>query len=216
MGQSEKISEIKEMLMKGKAKIVKTLVEEAVAEGYDAGEVLNQGLLSGMQEIGEKFKRNEVFVPEVLVAARAMNVGMAVLEPLLVQSNYEPVGKAVIGTVHGDMHDIGKNLVAMMLKGGGIEVYDVGVDATVDKFVEKAEEVRANIICMSALLTTTMPYMQEVINELKNRNIRDNYIVMIGGAPVSQNFADQIGADYYTPDAATAVTVAKQALAANK
>ena len=216
MGQSEKICEIKNMLMQGKAKIVKTLVEEAIAEGYDANELLEEGLLSGMQEIGEKFKRNEVFVPEVLVAARAMNMGMSVLESILTEGNYKPLGKAVIGTVNGDMHDIGKNLVAMMLKGGGIEVYDVGVDATVDKFIDKAKEVEADIICMSALLTTTMPYMKAVIEELEHQGIRDKYIVMVGGAPVNQNFADQIGADYYTPDAATAVSAAKQALEARR
>lgn len=216
MGQSEKICEIKNMLMQGKAKIVKTLVEEAIAEGNDANELLEEGLLSGMQEIGEKFKRNEVFVPEVLVAARAMNMGMSVLESILTAGNYKPLGKAVIGTVNGDMHDIGKNLVAMMLKGGGIEVYDVGVDATVDKFIDKAKEVEADMICMSALLTTTMPYMKAVIEELEHQGIRDKYIVMVGGAPVNQNFADQIGADYYTPDAATAVTAAKQALEARR
>lgn len=216
MTQNSKISEIKEMLMKGRAKNVKTLVEEALVEGYDVNELLNEGLLSGMQEIGEKFKKNEVFVPEVLVAARAMNMGMTVLEPLLVEGDYEPLGKAVIGTVHGDMHDIGKNLVAMMLKGGGIEVYDVGVDATVEKFIDKAQEVGADIICMSALLTTTMSYMKEVIDTLNAKGMRDNVIVMVGGAPVTESFAEQIGADYYTSDAATAVTVAKEALLQRK
>ncbi len=216
MGSDAKISEIKEMVMKGKAKNVKTLVEECVAEGYDVNRLLNEGLLEGMQEIGEKFKKDEVYVPEVLVAARAMNMGLAVLEPFLTGGDYKPIGKAVIGTVHGDMHDIGKNLVAMMLKGSGIEVYDVGVDATAEQFVEKAKEVGAHLICMSSLLTTTMPYMKNVVDELKEMGVRDQYIVMVGGAPVNQNFAEQIGADYYTPDAATAATVAKQALLEQK
>ena len=216
MENMEILEEIKTMLMKGRAKNVKALVEQALAEGFDMNLVLNQGLLSGMQEIGDRFKRNEVFVPEVLVAARAMNAGMAVLEPLLAQGDYEPVGKAVIGTVKGDLHDIGKNLVAMMLKGAGIEVYDAGVDVGAEEFVEKAQEVGADLICMSALLTTTMPNMQAVIELLKEKGLRDNYIVMVGGAPVNQNFADQIGADYYTADAASAASVAKQALAGRK
>jgi Predicted cobalamin binding protein len=207
------IEEISEFLQKGRAKNVKTLVAQAIEEGLDPKAVLNEGLLSGMMIIGEKFKNNEVFVPEVLVAARAMNAGLEILEPKLIEVGNEPVGKAVIGTVKGDLHDIGKNLVSMMLKGAGFEIHDIGVDAVPEAFIEKAEEVGADIICMSALLTTTMPNMKSVIDELNHRSLRDKYIVMIGGAPVNQSFCDQIGADYYTADAATAAETAKKAVA---
>ena len=206
------IHEISEFLQKGRAKNVKALVQEAIDEGKDPKENLNDGLLAGMMVIGEKFKNNEVFVPEVLVAARALNAGLAILEPKLIEVGNEPVGKVVIGTVKGDLHDIGKNLVAMMMKGVGFEVIDVGVDVEPAAFIDKAEETGANIICMSALLTTTMPSMQAVIDELSSRGLRDKYIVMVGGAPVNQSFADQIGADYYTPDAATAAETAKAAV----
>ena len=206
------IHEISEFLQKGRAKNVKALVQEAIDEGKDPKEILNDGLLAGMMVIGEKFKNNEVFVPEVLVAARALNAGLAILEPKLIEVGNEPVGKVVIGTVKGDLHDIGKNLVAMMMKGVGFEVIDVGVDVEPAAFIDKAEETGANIICMSALLTTTMPSMQAVIDELSSRGLRDKYIVMVGGAPVNQSFADQIGADYYTPDAATAAEVAREAV----
>lgn len=206
------IQEISEFLQKGRAKNVKTLVQQALDEGMDPKEILNEGLLSGMMTIGEKFKNNEVFVPEVLVAARAMNAGITVLEPELVKVGNEPVGKVVIGTVKGDLHDIGKNLVSMMIKGAGFEIYDIGVDAEADAFIDKAEEVGADIICMSALLTTTMPSMKAVMERLEERGLRDKYIVMVGGAPVNQSFADQIGADYYTEDATSAAEVAKAAM----
>lgn len=206
------ITEMSEFLQKGRAKNVKVLVEQAIEEGIDPKEILNEGLLSGMMKIGEKFKNNEVFVPEVLVAARAMNAGLTVLEPKLIEVGNEPVGKAVIGTVQGDLHDIGKNLVVMMLKGAGFEIHDMGVDVAPEAFVEKAEEVGADVICMSALLTTTMPKMQDCVEVLKERGLRDKYIVMIGGAPVNDSFAKQIGADYYTPDAASAAEVAKEAV----
>lgn len=206
------IKEISEFLQKGRAKNVKALVTEALEEGQDPKAILNDGLLSGMMIIGEKFKNNEVFVPEVLVAARALNAGLAILEPKLIEVGNEPVGKVVIGTIKGDLHDIGKNLVAMMLKGVGFEVTDLGVDVEPETFIEKAEEVGADVICISALLTTTMPGMQNVIDALKEKGLRDKYIVMVGGAPVNQSFADQVGADYYTPDAATAAEVAKEAV----
>lgn len=210
----ELIQEISEYLQKGRAKNVKALVQQAIAEGIDPKVILNEGLLSGMMIIGGKFKNNEVFVPEVLVAARAMNAGLTILEPKLIEIGNEPVGKAVVGTVQGDLHDIGKNLVVMMLKGAGFEVYDLGVDVETPAFLEKAEEVGADLICMSALLTTTMPKMQECIEYLKEKNMRDKYIVMVGGAPVNQSFCEQIGADYYTPDAASCADVAKQAVMA--
>ncbi|MGI6019212.1 MAG: corrinoid protein [Marvinbryantia sp.] len=206
------IQEISEYLQKGRAKNVKQLVQQALDEGIDAKTILDEGLLNGMMVIGGKFKRNEVFVPEVLVAARAMNAGVAILEPKLVEMGNEPVGKAVIGTVKGDLHDIGKNLVAMMLKGAGLEVCDLGVDVEPTAFIEKAEEIGADVIGMSALLTTTMTGMEEVINLLKEKGLRDKYIVMVGGAPVNDSFASEIGADYYTPDAATAAEQAKQAI----
>ena len=207
------IEEVSEALQKGKAKVVKELVQELVDDGVDAKKILNEGLLFGMSVIGEKFKNNEVFVPEVLVAARAMNAGLAILEPKLAEIGNVSVGKAVIGTVKGDLHDIGKNLVSMMLKGAGFEVVDLGVDVGAEQFVERAEEVGADIICMSALLTTTMSNMKSTIDLLNEKGIRDKYIVMVGGAPVNDNFAKQIGADYYAADAATAATVAKQAIA---
>ena len=207
-----KIQEISEFLQKGRAKNVKALVQEALDEGQDPKEILNEGLLSGMMIIGAKFKNNEVFVPEVLVAARAMNAGLTVLEPKLVEVGNEPVGKAVIGTVQGDLHDIGKNLVVMMLKGAGFEIHDIGVDVEPAVFIDKAEEVGADVICMSALRTTTMPKMQDCIDQLNEKGLRDKYIVMVGGAPVNDSFAEQIGADYYTPDAATAAEVAKKAV----
>lgn len=210
------IEEISEFLQKGRAKNVKTLVQQAIDEGFDPKAVLNEGLLSGMMIIGEKFKNNEVFVPEVLVAARAMNAGLEILEPKLIEVGNEPVGRAVIGTVKGDLHDIGKNLVSMMLKGAGFEIHDIGIDAVAEDFIDKAEEVNADIICMSALLTTTMPNMKLVIDELNTRGLRNKYIVMVGGAPVNQSFCDQIGADYYTADAATAADTAKKAVASKK
>ena len=209
-------NEISEFLQKGRAKNVKTLVQQALDEGMDPKVILNEGLLSGMMIIGEKFKNNEVFVPEVLVAARAMNAGLTILEPKLVEVGNEPVGVAVIGTVKGDLHDIGKNLVVMMLKGAGFEVHDIGIDVEADAFIDKAEEVGADLIGMSALLTTTMPNMHVVIDALKERGLRDKYIVMVGGAPVNDSFAQQIGADYFTPDAATAAEVAKKAVLERK
>lgn len=210
------IEEISEFLQKGRKKNVVALVQQALDEGEDPKRILNEGLLSGMMIIGEKFKNNEVFVPEVLVAARAMNAGIEILEPKLIEVGNEPVGVAVIGTVKGDLHDIGKNLVTMMLKGAGFEVHDIGIDVETEAFIEKAEEVNADVICMSALLTTTMPNMKVVIDALTEKGLRDKYIVMVGGAPVNQSFSDQIGADFYTPDAATAAEVAKKAVLAKK
>ena len=213
---AEIINEISEFLQKGRAKNVKKLVEEALAQGLDPKEILNDGLLAGMMIVGGKFKRNEVFVPEVLVAARAMSAGISILEPKLVEVGNEPIGKAVVGTVKGDLHDIGKNLVVMMLKGAGFEIYDLGTDVDVDTFIAKAEEVGADVIGMSALLTTTMPNMKDVIDELNEKGLREKYIVMVGGAPVNDTFAQQIGADYYTADAPSAAEVAKEAVLKRK
>lgn len=206
------IQEISEFLQKGKAKNVKALVQQALDEGIDPKEILNEGLLDGMMIIGGKFKRNEIFVPEVLVAARAMNAGISILKPKLIEVGNEPIGRVVLGTVKGDLHDIGKNLVGMMLQGAGFEVIDLGVDVKPEVFIEKAEAEDTDIICMSALLTTTMTNMQNVIDMLKDQNLRDKYIIMVGGAPVNERFAQEIGADYYTPDAASAAETAKEAV----
>ena len=203
-----KINDISEALQKGKAKIVKQLVEEAIAEGISAKEILEEGLLAGMSIIGVKFKNNEVFVPEVLIAARAMNAGTAFLKPYLAESGVEPIGKAVLGTVKGDLHDIGKNLVRMMLEGKGIEVIDLGVDVDSETFTKMAIENDCELICCSALLTTTMPAMKDVVEKAEAAGIRDKVKIMIGGAAVNEAFCQSIGADAYTPDAATAATVA--------
>lgn len=202
------LNEISENLQRGKAKIVKQLVQEAVDAGIPVEQILNEGLLDGMNIVGEKFKNNEVFVPEVLVAARAMNQGTAILKPLMVQAGVEAVGKVCIGTVRGDLHDIGKNLVRMMMEGKGLEVIDLGTDVTPEAFVQTAKEQGCQIICCSALLTTTMNTMEEVVNLAKAEGIRDQVKIMIGGAPVTQEFCDQIGADAYTVDAASAADAA--------
>ena len=196
--------EISENLQKGKSKIVKELVEKALAEGIAAEEILNEGLLSGMGIVGEKFKNNEVFVPEVLVAARAMNAGTQILKPYLLEAGVKATGKVCIGTVHGDLHDIGKNLVKLMMEGKGLEVVDLGTDVTPETFVQTAIEQNCQIICCSALLTTTMPVMADVVKAAEAAGIRDKVKIMIGGAPVSEEFCKKIGADCYNVDAASA------------
>ena len=200
--------EISENLQKGKAKIVKELVGQAVEQGIPAKEVLEKGLLAGMDVVGEKFKNNEVFVPEVLVAARAMNMGASVLKPLLADGEQTSAGKVCIGTVKGDLHDIGKNLVKMMMEGKGLEVVDLGTDVSPETYVETAVNQNCQIICCSALLTTTMPVMGEVVEASEKAGIRDKVKIMIGGAPVTEAFCEQIGADKYTPDAASAADAA--------
>lgn len=202
------LEDISQNLQSGKAKIVKTLVQQAVDEGYAADTILNEGLMAGMSIIGEKFKNNEVFVPEVLVAARAMNMGVNVLKPLLASEGNKSVGKACLGTVLGDLHDIGKNLVKMMLESKGIEVIDLGVDVPPEKFIQTAIDEHCQLICCSALLTTTMGVMKDVVEAAKAAGIRDQVTIMVGGAPVTQAFCDQIGADIYTPDAASAADAA--------
>ena len=204
------IDSIFEKLQKGKAKEVSALVEQALNEGVKAEEILKDGLVAGMNVVGEKFRNNEVFVPEVLVAARAMNAGLKVLKPSLQVEGVEPLGKAVICTVKGDMHDIGKNLVKMMIEGQGIECIDLGVDVEPQKVVDAVIESGAKVVCLSALLTTTMMGQKDVIDALKAANIRDKVKVMVGGAPVTQQFADEIGADCYTLDAASAAQAARK------
>ena len=202
------LSEISECLQKGRAPKVKAFVQQALDEGIPASEILQDGLLDGMNIIGQKFKNNEVFVPEVLVAARAMNRGVEVLRPYLVADGVEEKGTVVLGTVKGDMHDIGKNLVRMMMEGKGLKVIDLGVDVPVDKFLDAARENDAKIICCSALLTTTMGEMRNVVEAVQASEMKGKVKVMIGGAPITQTFCDQIGADCYTPDAASAADAA--------
>ena len=201
-------SEISENLQKGKAKIVKALVEQAVAEGCPTAEILNDGLLAGMNVVGEKFKKNEVYVPEVLVAARAMNMGVQVLKPQLAEDGVQAVGKVCIGTVQGDLHDIGKNLVKMMMEGKGLEVIDLGTDVAPETFIETAIRENCEMICCSALLTTTMDVMADVVKKAEEAGIRDRVKIMVGGAPVTDGFCEQIGADKYTSDAASAADAA--------
>ena len=207
------VESISAALQKGKRKEVVELVQEALASGISAQEILDDGLLRGMGEIGVKFKNNEVFVPEVLVAARALNSGTELLKEKLVEEGVEPIGKAVICTVKGDLHDIGKNLVKMMLEGSGFEVIDLGVDVSEDKIVETVKESAPQVVLLSSLLTTTMNESQTVVKALEAAGIRDQVKVMVGGAPVTQSFCDEIGADAYTPDAASAAEVAKSFVA---
>ncbi len=200
-----------EAVIKGDPNTAVEITKQAVAEKLSAEKILNEGLIAGMDVIGERFKNNEVYIPEVLIAARAMKMAMAVLEPELVKAGVKPVGKLVIGTVQGDLHDIGKNLVAMMMKGAGFEVIDLGVDVASEKFVERAKTAGAQLVGMSTLLTTTMPGMEKTLKAIKGAGL--NAKVMIGGAPVTQSYADKIGADGYAPDAASAVDLAKRLIA---
>jgi 5-methyltetrahydrofolate--homocysteine methyltransferase len=207
------LNSVSEALQRGDAEKVAELVKQALEENLTPKQILEDGLIKGMSIIGEKFKKNEVYVPEVLIAARAMHAGMNILRPKLVETGVKNIGTIAIGTVKGDLHDIGKNLVKMMLEGAGFEVIDLGVDVTTDKFVEAVKEHKPNIIGMSALLTTTMVNMAEVIKALEAAGLRDKVKIMIGGAPITQNYADQIGADGYSPDAASAVDKAKTFIA---
>ena len=197
----EKISEL---MQKGKADEVKQLCAEALEEGAKPKEVLEKGLLSAMNIVGVKFKNNEVFVPEVLIAARAMNFGLEVLKPAMVDGDVEEIGKVVIGTVKGDLHDIGKNLVKIMFEGKGLTVIDLGVDVSAEKFVETAANEGAKIIALSALLTTTMTQMEAVVKAAVDAGLKDKVSIMVGGAPVTQKFCESIGADIYSADAETA------------
>ena len=198
-------------LMKGRAPEVRQLVEKALAEGVAPAKILNEGLLKGMGIIGEKFKKNEVYVPEVLIAARAMKAGMEVLKPKLVAAGVQPLATAVIGTVKGDLHDIGKNLVGMMLEGAGFKVVDAGIDVSPEKFVQLAKESGAQIVGVSALLTTTMTNMKLVVAAVKDAKLQTK--VMVGGAPLTENYASAIGADGYAQDASAAVRRARELLA---
>ena len=207
------LTDISENLQRGKAKIVKELVQQAIDEGIPANQILEEGLLGGMNVVGEKFKANEIFVPEVLVAARAMNMGTTLLKPLLAQSGVKATGKVCIGTVKGDLHDIGKNLVRMMMEGKGLEVVDLGVDVSPEQFIDAAKNQGCQIICCSALLTTTMGVMSEVVEAAKTAGIRESVKIIVGGAPVTEAFCHQVGADCYTADAASAAEAAVKLLA---
>lgn len=204
------LGDISKALQKGDVGKVKELVKLALEENILPKEILEDGLIKGMGIIGEKFKKNEVYVPEVLIAARAMHAGLDVLRPKLVETGVKKVGKVAIGTVQGDLHDIGKNLVKMMLEGAGFEVIDLGADVSADKFVETVKKHQPDIVGMSALLTTTMINMTEVIKALEAAGLRNKVRIMIGGAPITQDYAQQIGADSYAPDAASAADLAKR------
>ena len=209
---SDRIEEIATKLYEGNKDQVSALVRQALEQGTAPGDILNNGLIRGMDRVGQGFKDGELFVPEVLIAARAMQAGMDVLRPLLTESDTLNVGKYVIGTVKGDLHDIGKNLVKMMMEGAGFETIDLGADVAPEAFVAAVKEHKANFIGMSALLTTTMPQMKTTIEALENEGLRSSVKVMVGGAPLTSAYADQIGADAYAPDAATAVDVARNLL----
>lgn len=209
------LKDIKSALMKGDRDVVSRLAREALEKGLGVKVILNEGLMAAMEVIGARFKCNEIFIPEVLISAKAMQAGIAVLEPHFLKCGIKPVGNVAIGTVKGDLHDIGKNIVSMMLKGACFNIVDFGIDVPPQKFVDAVKRGGVDIIAMSSLLTTSMPSMKETINALKESGIRDKVKVMIGGAPVTQNFADSIGADCYAKDAASAVDEAKALLSKN-
>jgi len=209
------LKEIAENLIKGKAPEVKELVKKALDEGMDVKKVLSEGLIAGMDVVGKKFQANEFYVPEMLIAARAMKAGMEIIRPILVQKDIKSQGTVVIGTAKGDLYDIGKNLVGMMLEGAGFEIVVLGVDVAPEKFIKTAKEKKANIIGVSALLTTTMVFMKDVVKAVQEGGLDNKVKIMIGGAPVTQSYADEIGADGYTPDAASAVDKAKELLEGN-
>ncbi len=206
------LNALAEAIINGRKEEAEQITKQALDEGLPPTKVLNEGLIKGMSVVGEKFKNNEFYVPEVLIAARAMKSAMEILRPMLTESGVEPVGRVAIGTVKGDLHDIGKNLVAMMLEGGGFQVIDLGIDVGPEKFIQVVTDQEVQIVAMSALLTTTMPSMKVTIDALKEAGLRDKVKILIGGAPVTQAYADEIGADGYARDAASAVDKAKELL----
>ena len=206
------LEEIADKVQIGDSASVEVLTKKALSKDISAGEILNNGLVEGMNIVSEKFKNNEIFIPEVLISAKSMNIGLEILKPLLAEAGVESKGKVVIGTVKGDLHDIGKNIVAMLLKGAGFDVIDLGADVPKEKFLEFVKNESANVLGMSALLTTTMTYMKEVIETLKDAGLRENVKVIIGGAPVTESYAVQINADGYAPDAASGVDLLKKLL----
>jgi 5-methyltetrahydrofolate--homocysteine methyltransferase len=206
------LKELPEALFRGDVSKVKEITQRALQKKIEPKEILEQGLIKGMKVVGIKFKNNEIFLPEVLLASQAMYGGLELLQPRLIESGVRAIGKVIIGTARGDLHDIGKNLVAMMLRGGGFEVIDLGIDVSPEKFLEAAQEHKPDIVGISALLTTTMIGMRDVITILKKAGLRNKIKVMIGGAPVTQEFADEIGVEGYAPDAASAVEKARELL----
>jgi len=209
MGHKETIYE---GILKGNMKAVEDATHAALAEGTAAGELLNEAMIPSMAEVGRLFEANEYYVPEMLIAARAMKAGLAILRPELVKEDVKPLGKVVLGTVKGDLHDIGKNLVAIMIEGAGFEIVDMGVDVSPENFASAVKDNGAQVVGLSALLTTTMPSMKTTIDALEESGIRDDVKVIIGGAPVTQKYADEIGADGYARDAAGAATLVKSLL----
>ena len=210
----EILEQISELLQQGRAKEVQEAVEKALDQGLQPQEIISGGLLAGMSVIGAKFKVNEVYVPDVLIASRAMNAGMETLKPYIVEADMKPIGKIVLGTVEGDLHDIGKNLVKIMFEGAGFEVFDLGIDVAADSLVTKVKEEKPQILAMSALLTTTMTNMEKVIKAVEKEGLREGLLIMVGGAPVTESFAQSIGADLYAPDAASAAELAREKVAA--
>jgi 5-methyltetrahydrofolate--homocysteine methyltransferase len=208
------IHEIYTAVLEGNANAAKELVQKAIEQGLTAEVLLNEGLIAAMNEVGRLFEEGEYFVPEMLVSARAMQAGLNLLRPILVEEDVKPVGKVILGTVKGDLHDIGKNLVGMMLEGAGFQVVDLGTDVPDDRFLAAVREHQPDLVGLSALLTTTMPNMKSVIDQLKQAGMREKVKVMVGGAPVTQTFASQIGADGYAADASQAVLLAKQLMGA--
>ena len=207
------LDEIQAATIEGRASDVESLTRQALSEKVPLDDIVNEGFIAAMNIVGDKFRTNEIYVPEMMIAARAMKAGLKVLEPLIMAGERKYLGKIVIGTVKGDLHDIGKNLVSMMLQGGGYDVIDLGVDITPDKFVAAVKEHQPQVVGLSALLTTTMPEMRETIKALKEMGLRNQVKVLVGGAPVSQHFADEIGADGYATDAGSAVSLVKSVLA---
>jgi corrinoid protein of di/trimethylamine methyltransferase len=208
------LKELYEAVVSGNAKATQALTQQALADGVDPLKLVNEYMVPAMDEVGRRFEANEYFVPELLISARAMKASLELIRPILTARGDKPVGRVAIGTVKGDLHDIGKNLVASLLEGGGFEVIDLGVNVTPEKFIETVNAKQANIIAMSALLTTTMPSMKTTIDALKQAGVRGKVKVLIGGAPITQKYADEIGADGYSENAVGAVALAKKAVAA--
>jgi len=204
------LKKIAESLIQGNASRIRELVQEAIDDGQDTGMILQEGLIAGMNVIGDRFKMNEIYIPEVLIAARAMKEGMVLLRPLIASEAIKNEGAIVLGTVKGDLHDIGKNLVGVMLEGAGFDVIDLGIDVDPEKFIKATKENNASIVGLSCLLTTTMAAMEDAILSINNSRLNAKVKIMIGGAPITQKYADEIGADGYAPDAARAVDLARQ------
>jgi 5-methyltetrahydrofolate--homocysteine methyltransferase len=205
-------SQIADSLEGGNAQSVKDLIEKALAQNIGAETILNQGLVAGMNRVGDKFKKNEIFIPEVLIAARAMKSGMEIIKPLLALANVKSRGKIIIGTVKGDLHDIGKNIVSMMLEGSGFDVVNMGTDVSIDQILDHIEKTKPDVVGLSALLTTTMVVMKDVIDTLEKNDLRKSVKIIVGGAPITQAYADEIRADGYAPDAASSVDLVRKLL----